>query len=75
MDLAKLRDMPAGKRITGKTRDGVRAELAKKYNKGWSIRKLADASGRSYGFIHRVLSEADDVTLRQRGGYFPRKSK
>ncbi|MDX3772085.1 MULTISPECIES: helix-turn-helix domain-containing protein [unclassified Streptomyces] len=34
---------------------------------GASIRAIADAHGRSYGFVHRMLSEAG-VTLRGRGG-------
>lgn len=56
-----------GARITGTDRNKVFTDLKKKYEKGVSIRQLADESGRSYGFIHRVLSEGG-VTLRPRGG-------
>ena len=42
-------------------------DLKKKYEKGASIRALAESTGRSYGFVHRVLSE-NGVTLRGRGG-------
>ena len=34
---------------------------------GASIRDLASETGRSYGFVHRMLSEAG-VALRGRGG-------
>nr|WP_284287046.1 helix-turn-helix domain-containing protein [Angustibacter aerolatus] len=37
------------------------------YNQGHSIREIAEETGRSYGFVHRVLRESD-VTLRGRGG-------
>ena len=53
-------------RVTGTDRDVLARELAKKYTAGASIRALADEYGRSYGFVHRVLSE-HDVTLRSRG--------
>ena len=53
-------------RITGNDRDVLARELAKKYAKGASIRALAEETGRSYGFTHRVLTEAG-VTLRSRG--------
>lgn len=54
-------------RITGKERVQVRQQLVKRYENGASIRQLAESVGRSYGFVHRVLSESD-VTLRGRGG-------
>jgi predicted transcriptional regulator len=56
-----------GARITGSERSKLAAELKKSYDKGKSIRELADSHGRSYGFVHRVLSESG-VTLRGRGG-------
>jgi predicted transcriptional regulator len=60
-------DLKKGARITGNTRDKLAADLKKKYEKGSSIRALAEATGRSYGFVHRVLSESG-VQLRGRGG-------
>lgn len=56
-----------GVRITGAERTKLAADLKKAYDKGTSIRELADKHGRSYGFVHRVLSESG-VTLRGRGG-------
>jgi hypothetical protein len=56
-----------GARITGTQRTKLAAELKKAYQKGQSIRALAEGHGRSYGFVHRVLSESG-VTLRGRGG-------
>src|SRR5207248_8431579 len=60
-------DLKKGARITGNTRDKLAADLKKKYEKGSSIRALAESTGRSYGFVHRVLSESG-VQLRGRGG-------
>lgn len=60
-------ELKKGARITGSERDKLAAELKARYAKGESIRALAESSGRSYGFIHRVLSESG-VTLRGRGG-------
>lgn len=59
--------LPARRRITGPARDDLAAELKPKYEKGASVRALAESTGRSYGFIHRVLSEAG-VKMRDRGG-------
>lgn len=56
-----------GVQITGPERTKLAAELKKQYAKGKSIRELAETHGRSYGFVHRVLSESG-VTLRGRGG-------
>ncbi|WP_312856657.1 helix-turn-helix domain-containing protein [Phytoactinopolyspora halotolerans] len=56
-----------GARISGGTRDKLATDLKKQYESGKSIRELASETGRSYGFVHRLLSEAG-VTLRGRGG-------
>lgn len=56
-----------GSRIVGDERDKLATDLRKKYEKGESIRSLAESTGRSYGFVHRVLSDSG-VTLRGRGG-------
>lgn len=56
-----------GSRITGTARAKLAADLKKKYEKGQSIRALAESTGRSYGFVHRLLVDAE-VTLRGRGG-------
>jgi alanyl-tRNA synthetase len=64
------RTMPTlkkGARITGSERTKLAGDLRKQYDKGKSIRELADSHGRSYGFVHRVLSESG-VKLRGRGG-------
>jgi hypothetical protein len=42
-------------------------DLKNRYDAGESIRSLAIATGRSYGFIHRILTE-HGVILRGRGG-------
>ena len=56
-----------GARVTGAARTKLAAKLARQYAKGASIRELAEAHGRSYGSVHRMLSESG-VTLRGRGG-------
>jgi Helix-turn-helix domain len=65
-------DLKKGARITGQARDKLAADLRKKYDSGQSIRALAESSGRSYGFVHRILTESG-TTLRGRGGATRRK--
>ncbi len=56
-----------GTRVTGADRSKLASELEKRYSAGESIRALAASTGRSYGFIHRILDESG-VKLRSRGG-------
>jgi helix-turn-helix protein len=56
-----------GTRVTGADRSKLATDLKKRYDGGESIRALANATGRSYGFIHRILTETG-VSLRGRGG-------
>jgi hypothetical protein len=56
-----------GTRVTGVDRTKLATSLSRRYNSGESIRSLAASTGRSYGFIHRILTETG-VTLRGRGG-------
>ena len=56
-----------GTRVTGTDRSKLAADLKSRYDAGESIRSLATATGRSYGFIHRILTE-NGVELRGRGG-------
>ena len=53
--------------VTGPARLKLGAELKKAYNAGASIRTLAHGCGRSYGFVHRLLTETG-TTMRTRGG-------
>nr|WP_227014392.1 helix-turn-helix domain-containing protein [Nocardiopsis sinuspersici] len=53
--------------MVGADRSELAAQLKRRYEAGESIRMLAAATGRSYGFVHRLLSEAG-VDLRGRGG-------
>lgn len=62
-----MAELKKGSRITGGERDKLSGDLRKKYEAGQSIRLLAESSGRSYGFVHRILSESG-ATLRGRGG-------
>jgi hypothetical protein len=64
---SKSKQLKKGARITGAARDKLAAELGRKYEKGQSIRALAEGTGRSYGFVHRLLLDAS-VPLRGRGG-------
>lgn len=63
-----------GSRVTGNAREKLASDLKSKYESGESIRALAQATGRSYGFVHRMLSESG-VTLRGRGGATRGKAK
>jgi hypothetical protein len=63
-----------GTRVTGADRTKLASDLKKRYEAGESIRSLAAATGRSYGFVHRILSETG-VTLRGRGGATRGKAK
>jgi hypothetical protein len=73
-EVKDVADLKKGARITGTQRDKLATDLKKKYEKGASIRALAEQTGRSYGFVHRVLSETG-VTLRGRGGATRTKKK
>ncbi len=53
-------------RIAGQSRTQLGADLKTQYEQGASIRELTRATGRSYGFIHAVLTEAQ-APLRGRG--------
>jgi hypothetical protein len=63
-----------GTRVTGADRTKLASDLKKRYNAGESIRSLAASTGRSYGFIHRILTETG-VSLRGRGGATRGKSR
>ncbi len=62
-----MADLTKGRRVTGTERDKLATDLKKKYESGVSIRSLAESTGRSYGFVHRILNEAG-AALRGRGG-------
>lgn len=68
-----MAELKKGSRVTGGDRDTLSGDLKRKYEGGASIRALAEASGRSYGFVHRILSESG-ATLRGRGGATRRTS-
>ena len=63
---AKTVTIKKGARITGAARDKLAADLRKKYEKGQSIRALAEGTGRSYGFVHRLLLDAEVPAARPR---------
>lgn len=62
-----MADLTKGRRVTGGDRSKLASDLRKRYESGASIRELAADTGRSYGFIHRIVSESG-ATLRGRGG-------
>jgi predicted transcriptional regulator len=63
-----------GARITGDTRDRLQDSLKQRYEAGASIRSLADSTGRSYGFVHKVLADSG-TPLRSRGGPNRKKAR
>ena len=56
-----------GQWITGGAREELADAFAGEYREGRSIRAIAEAHGRSYGFVHRLLGEAGGPR-RARGG-------
>jgi hypothetical protein len=64
---ADVAELKKGSRVTGGERDRLASDLRRKYDSGESIRALAQSTGRSYGFVHRILSETG-ASLRGRGG-------
>jgi len=66
-EVVVVAELKKGSRITGAERDKLAGDLRRKYDSGQSIRALASSTGRSYGFIHRMLSESG-ASLRGRGG-------
>jgi len=55
----------------GPLTDGDLSKIADAYNRGASIRALADLRGWSYGYMHRrlqICQEKGLVTIRSRGG-------
>ncbi len=69
-----MADLKKGSRVTGSERNSLAADLRTKYDSGSSIRSLAESTGRSYGFVHRILTESGAV-LRGRGGATRGKAK
>jgi hypothetical protein len=64
LDLLRIR---RGSKVEEDVRNQLGALLKPKYEAGASIRQLAEEAGRSYGFIHRILTEAE-AEFRGRGG-------
>ncbi len=58
---------PKGARLVGAARERIAATVTRRYDRGDSIREIAAETGRSYGFIHRLLVESG-TTMRSRGG-------
>jgi hypothetical protein len=65
--VAESTTLRKGTRVTGEDRSKLATDLKNRYAAGESIRSLATSTGRSYGFIHRILTETG-VALRGRGG-------
>jgi hypothetical protein len=54
-------------RVAPNERTKLLDDLKPRYEAGESIRTLAHSCGRSYGFVHRLLTEGG-TTMRTRGG-------
>lgn len=70
----EMTTLQARKQITGTDRAAATREIVKRYTKGETVRSIADSLGRSYGFVHRMLIEAD-TPMRSRGGATRGKAK
>lgn len=54
-------------KLTQQQRAGVGAKFREQYEAGATIAALAKETGRSYGWIHQLLTDAGTV-MRPRGG-------
>lgn len=54
-------------RIGTAERSSLLEQLKPRYEAGETVRALAQSCGRSYGFVHRLLTEGG-TTMRTRGG-------
>lgn len=66
-EYAVAEKMAKGVRVVGEQRAELVTELTRRYAAGESIRSIAQDIGRSYGFVHGMLRQAD-TPLRGRGG-------
>jgi transposase len=56
------------KRLTPREQEIFTNRVVKAYQKGASIRDIMAETGRSYGFIHRIIDQSSEVQMRSRGG-------
>jgi hypothetical protein len=63
--MSMAESLKKGTRVTGTARSKLAVALGERYEAGESIRSLAASTGRSYGFVHRILTETG-ITLRGR---------
>ena len=54
-------------RVTGEARERLARDVVDQYQRGASIREIAADVGRSYGFVHNILT-GSGVPMRGRGG-------
>ncbi|GAA1192832.1 hypothetical protein GCM10009654_57630 [Streptomyces hebeiensis] len=66
-DLSDLPVIPYGKHLSPSETEALLRKVIPLYQAGASIRQIAKKTGRSYGGMHRMLSEAG-VKMRGRGG-------
>ena len=66
--------IPKGIQLTGDSRRQLASRLRWSYERGATIRALAAESGRSYGSVRRLLTEAG-ATMRPRGNDGNRASR
>jgi lambda repressor-like predicted transcriptional regulator len=57
-------ELKKGARMVGVARDTLATTLRAEYEQGATIRDLAERTGRSYGFVQRVLAEAGVTRAR-----------
>ncbi|GAB3494589.1 helix-turn-helix domain-containing protein [Amycolatopsis cihanbeyliensis] len=56
-----------GVRLTGPARAKLADDMRKVYERGATVREIATAMGRSYGSVHRLLTEAGTVFRAKTG--------
>ena len=68
-----MTELQKGIRIVGEARQTLGREMRKKYDSGSSVRDLAKEYGRSFGFVHRLMSEFGEMRPRGTGAGARRK--
>lgn len=65
--MSKLTPIPPGKHLTPEERAIAAYQICRAYGEFASIRIIAHDIGRSFGFVHRILTECG-IPFRERGG-------
>ncbi|HEY2763377.1 MAG TPA: helix-turn-helix domain-containing protein [Pseudonocardiaceae bacterium] len=72
--MTEIDRIPPKTNLRGDQRIEIREQFKAAYERGATVKELAEATGRSYGSVHKLLVEAG-TTFRGRGGAGHRKRR